>query len=222
MNLKQLELKRLRELLAAVRRGRHMAQAMRTPIARLLRFDRATASGINRIRAKWEDMGLPEPVQEWQRTFEDSSIELLKIHGNELAKLEKKVLGRIGKLEKDPLLKVPASELKAARNKKAARHQKAKERLKATLDKRMKVVDQETRADFERLEADAKVRPRPKPEHWKTVLDGLKHAYVARNWQSFDEGLRSMASMGFPLDLEVLSRMLARARNVIERWTPRK
>jgi hypothetical protein len=222
MNLKQLELKRLRELLGAIRKGRHMAQAMRTPIARLLRFDRATASGINRVRAKWEGMGLPEPIDEWERTFEDESIELLRIHTAELASAEKKVLRRIGKLEKDPLLKAPAHELKAARSKKAARRQQAEKRLKATLEQHMNVMDQQAGADFRRLEADAKDHPRPKAEHWQRLLDGLKEAYFARNWTSFSEGLRSIASIGPPLDLDVLSRMLARARNVVEGGMPRK
>jgi hypothetical protein len=222
MNLKQLELKRLRELLGAVRKGRHMAQAMRTPVARLLRFDRATASGINRIRAKWEGMGLPEPIDEWERTFEDESIELLRIHASELAKREKKVLGRIIKLEKDPLLKAPAREVKAARRKKAASREKAEERLRATVEKRMAVVDEQAREDFARLHADAQRHPRAIPEQWLVFMRTLEQAYFARRWGPYDAALRLIASMGSPTDLEVLSRVLARARNVVEGGTPRK
>jgi hypothetical protein len=222
MNLKQLELKRLRELLGAIRKGRHMAQAMRTPVARLLRFDRATASGINRIRAKWEGMGLPEPIDEWERTFEDESIERLGIHASELAKLEKKVVGRIAKLEKDPLLKAPAREVKAARSKKAASRQKAEERLKASLDKRMATIDQQAREDFAQLRADAEEHPRALPDQWFELMLTLERLYFGRQWAAYDRALRLLASTGRPLDLEVLSRMLARARNVVEGGTPRK
>lgn len=220
MNLKQLELKRLRELLGAIRRGRHMAQAMRTPIARITRFDRMTSSGINRILAKWETLGLKEPIGTVDRMFDDDSIDRLKIHTAELAQVEKKVLGRIAKLEKDPLLRAPASEVKAARKKQTAAQQRIAAKLETALDKRMAVVDKQAATDFARLEADAEKRPRPAPGPWALNIAAVKRAYAARDWDQYNEGLRAVAAMSYPLDLEILSMIVARARNVQEGGKP--
>lgn len=220
MNIKQLELKRLRELLGAIRRGRHMAQAMRTPMARLVRFDRETANGINRVLAKWETLGLKEPIGTVDRTFDSDSIDHLKVHTAELTQIEKKVVGRIAKLEKDPLLRAPASEVKAARKRRTAAQQRITAKLKAALDKRMAVVDQQAAADFARLEADAEKRPRPAPGPWAMNLAAVKRAYAARNWGQYNEGLRAVAAMSYPLDLEILSTIVARARNVQEGGKP--
>lgn len=220
MNLKQLELKRLRELLAAIRKGRHMAQAMRTPIARITRFDRATTGGINRVLAKWETLGLKEPIATIYRTFDDDFIDRLKSHTAELAQIEKKVLGRIVRLEKDPLLRAPASEVKAARHKRTVAGQRIAAKLKDAEDKRMAVVDAQAEADFARLEADAKKRPRPAPGPWAMNVAAIKRAYRARNWDEYNEGLRAVAAMSFPLDFEILSTIIARARNVQEGGKP--
>lgn len=216
MNLKQLELKRLRELLAAIRRGRHLAQAMRTPVARLMRFDRATSQGINRILAKWETLGLKEPFGSFDRTFDDDSIDRLKVHTTMLAQVEKKILARIARLEKDPLLRASASEVKAARKQRTVAATRIAAKLKAALDERMAAADKQAEADFARLEADAERRPRPAPGPWATHLAAVKQAYAARNWSRYESGLRAIAAMSYPLDLEILSTISARARNVQE------
>jgi len=44
----QLELKRLRELAAGARKARHLVHAMRTPLARLVRFERAALEAWNK------------------------------------------------------------------------------------------------------------------------------------------------------------------------------
>lgn len=216
MNIKQLELKRLRELLAAIRRGRHLVQAMRTPISRLVRFDRETVRLINRVLTKWGTLGLREPIESVDRMFGDEPIDQVKARGSELEKAEKKVLARIAKLEKDPLLRAPASQVKAERKRRTSAAAKAAAREKAALDKRMAAADKQAAADFERLEVDAQRRPRPRPDAWTRNLDGVKRAYAARQWGQYNEGLRVIASIGFPVDLEVLSTILARARNVEE------
>jgi hypothetical protein len=216
MNLKQLELKRLRELLGAIRTGRHMAQAMRTPIARLVRFDKATASGINRIVAKWEAMGLREPIDTFDRSFGDDPIDQLKVHTEELAKAEKKISSRIVKLEKDPLLHASAAEIKKARKKTIARRGKAEGRLRATSEKRIATrmidIDEQAKADFQQLQIDTHQHPR----QWLETLELLKRAYSDRNWPQFAHGIAVMMSIGSPTDVETLSNILIRSREAEE------
>lgn len=217
MNIKQLELKRLRELLGAIRRSRHLAQAMRTPVARLVRFDRATASGINRVLAKWEPMGIREPIGEFERTFGDEPIERLATHTKELAGLEKKIQERIARVTKDPLLHASASELKKLRKRKSSRRAQAETRLEAMSLRRFAELDKEAAEAFRFLEVDAQEHPRARPEDWALHLKALKQAYRQRNWIEFHSRLRLIASIGRPIDLEILNKLYSRGRDIERR-----
>lgn len=106
MNLTQLELKRTKELLAKVREARHVAQAMRKPLAQYLRFDgtirRLVNGGIRRVNAIHES-SFEEWATDWQ-----PKIEELETAAKVLEKLQRQVEARIKRIKASPALTKPS------------------------------------------------------------------------------------------------------------------
>jgi hypothetical protein len=120
VNLAQLELKRLKSLLGGVRKARHLAQAMRGPLAKYLSFERQAKRAWNQ---NLERLQMVREYGEFE-PFEASSkerIEELDVLVSQLADDEKKVLRAIAKLEKSKRLTAPSlpSEAKPRRVKRS-------------------------------------------------------------------------------------------------------
>jgi hypothetical protein len=143
MNLAQLELKRLTSLLGGVRKARHLAQAMRGPLAKYLSFERQAKRAWNQNLERLQmihEYGEFEP-------FEPSSkerIEELDVFVSQLADDEKKVLRSIAKLEKSKRLTAPAVPIEeriAKRKKRSKAEARKAERKKSAWESFQKLAD---------------------------------------------------------------------------------
>lgn len=130
MNVKQLELKRLREGLDSVRHARHVVQAMRKPAAALLRLEHAANVRLKRADAAYEritgDTLLDADIREGISAGVDIP-ENLKAAGKALADEERRISKRIARLQKDRQLLSSAVELRNLRKKLEAARQKKSE-----------------------------------------------------------------------------------------------
>ena len=131
MNVKQLELKRLREALDSVRHARHVVQAMRKPLAQLLRLEHAANVRLKRADAGYERItGEPLLDDDIRISIGASDIpENLKGTAKALADEDKRLQKRIARLQKDRKLLSSAIELRKVRKRlEVARAKKAESR----------------------------------------------------------------------------------------------
>jgi chemotaxis response regulator CheB len=113
----QLELRRLRELRSGARKARHLVHAMRTPLARLVTFERRAVQAFNRPLVKLERL---KDGADFAR-YEPSDHREMVVHLLNLAEQLEKDEKRIKTAK--PL--EPIEQRIAARKKKAERARKA-------------------------------------------------------------------------------------------------
>lgn len=106
MNLTQMELRRTEDLLRKVKEARHVAQAMRKPLAKYLALEaairRLVNGGIRRLNAVHETK-----FEGWDSTWQEK-VEELKQGAVFLEGLQKEVEKRVKKLKGSPKLHAPS------------------------------------------------------------------------------------------------------------------
>lgn len=179
MNLKQLELKRTRELLAACRRARHLAQAMRSPLAKYLRFQKEAIAQWNRALQKLQKVN-EETRFELEDKISTEALDDLKTFAENWQSQEKAITKRITALSATKKLNDnrPADERIAERRAKRSKKNKSE----ATRITKLR----ETRAALE-----------PYFEQWKKEArgDGDLVYLLQRAW----ENIANKFDLGFDL-----------------------
>ncbi len=191
MNVKQLELKRLKEALQAIRFTRHMLQSARKPIAQVIRFGHAADVRLktaNRAYARLTDENFSEDLD-----FDASPVgldlselvEQLKSIAETFADEDKRLSKRIERLQKDKSLVSSSVELRRVRK----RIQKAREKKEKTARDRRKLGLLEL---IEKARTIASKMDRSHPRARETIAQMIVEAEQDRlgDWAMYRSSLR--------------------------------